>query len=50
VVLEHVGRLDDVVVDADQDHVVFVHLSFLSIEASASQVDCGSLTVETIFS
>ena len=25
VVLEHVGRLDDVVVDADQDHVVHAH-------------------------
>jgi hypothetical protein len=25
VILEHVGRFDDVVVDADQDHVVVVH-------------------------
>jgi hypothetical protein len=39
-----------VVVDADKDHVVFVHVPFLSIEASASQVDYGSLPVETIFS
>jgi hypothetical protein len=25
VVFEHVRRFDDVIVDADQDHVVFVH-------------------------
>ncbi len=31
VVLEHVGRLDGVVVDADQNHVVFVHCPFLSV-------------------
>ena len=32
--LEHVGRLDDVVVDADQDHVVDVH-------ADPSPASCG---------
>jgi hypothetical protein len=31
VVLEHVRRLDGVVVDADQNHVVFVHCPVLSV-------------------
>jgi hypothetical protein len=30
VVLVHVGRLDHVVVDADQDHVVEIHVVLLS--------------------
>jgi hypothetical protein len=50
VVLEHVGRLDNVVIHANEDHVVLVHVPFLSTEASASQVSGGSLSKETIFS
>jgi hypothetical protein len=29
-VLEHVRRLNDVVINADQNHVLFVHAHFLS--------------------
>jgi hypothetical protein len=30
VVFEHIGRLDNVIIDADQNHVLFVHEWFLS--------------------
>src|SRR5690242_9369644 len=36
-VVEHVGRLDDVVIDADQDHVFFVHLCSFPTPAAAGR-------------
>ena len=49
VILEHVRRFDDVVVDADQDHVLFVHGAPFALVLNRSRRAC-SLSRETIFS
>jgi hypothetical protein len=35
---EHIRRLDNVIVNADQDHVVLIHARSLSSKAPASPV------------
>jgi hypothetical protein len=40
-IAKHVRRLDDVVVDADEDHVVFVHARLLYRMADSLAVGTG---------